>query len=205
MPETDGVGDGGCIISLPLVSNFVKFLRNSPVADIPSYSCRHKFSLLLHLVVFTFLYYNSAHSFSLHLALHDNAVIAAKVAKHYCYRHVVYGKAFKTNVTFTCTAMGVLLGAVIIMWLFHLLLQSVNVNPNPGPASSSPSSPSTDSSFSSSSSLLDSMNLSRHLSFVQYNAQSIITKLDILYTELLDFDILAFFELGLTPLYRTMI
>ena len=159
---------------------------NSPAADIPSYGCRHKFSLLLHLVVFTVLYYNSAHSFSLHLALHDNAVIAAKVAKHYYYRQVVCGKAFKRNVIFTRTAMGVLLGALIIMWLFHLLLQSGNVHQNPGPASSSPSSPSADSSFSSLSSLLDSMNLSRHLSFVQYNVQSIITKLDILYTELHD-------------------
>ena len=43
--------------------------------------------------------------------------------------------------------MGVLLGAVIIMWLFHLLLQLGNVHPNPGPASSSPSSPTTDSSL----------------------------------------------------------
>ena len=38
------------------------------------------------------------------------------------------------------------------------------------------------------------MNLSCHLSFVQYNLQSIITKSDILYTELHDFDILAFSE-----------
>ena len=65
--------------------------------------------------------YNSAHSFSLHLALHDNAVITAKVAKHLCYRHVVYGKAFKANVTFTCYAMGVLSVAVTIVWLSHLL------------------------------------------------------------------------------------
>ena len=66
------------------------------------------------------------------------------------------------------------------MWLFHLLSQLGNVHPNQGPTSPSPSCPSTDSSFSSSSSLLDSMNLSRHLSLVQYNVQSIITKLDIL-------------------------
>ena len=43
------------------------------------------------------------------------------------------------------------------------------------------------------------MNLSRHLSFVQYNVQSIITKLDILYTELHAFDILAFSETWLNP------
>lgn len=36
--------------------------------------------------------------------------------------------------------------------------------------------------------------MSRHLSFVHYNIQSIVTKLDILLAELYDFDILAFTE-----------
>ena len=80
-----------------------------------------------------------------------------KIYPVFLFPFSIYGKAFKTNVAFTCTAMGVLLGAVIIVWLFHLLLQSGNVQPNPGPASSSSSFPSTDSSFSSSSSLLDSI------------------------------------------------
>ena len=36
------------------------------------------------------------------------------------------------------------------------------------------------------------LNLSKHLSFVYCNVQSIVNKLDTLYTELTDFDILAF-------------
>ena len=41
---------------------------------------------------------------------------------------------------------------------------------------------------------LNTLNLSKHLSFVQYNVQSIVNKLDILSTELSDFDFLAFTE-----------
>ena len=50
-----------------------------------------------------------------------------------------------------------------------------------------------------SSSLLSSLNLSRHLSFVHYNFQSTAPKLDLLSTELFDFDILLFSETWLNP------
>ena len=50
-----------------------------------------------------------------------------------------------------------------------------------------------------SSSLLSSLNLSSHLSFVHYNVQSIVPKLDLLSTELFDFDILSFSETWLNP------
>ena len=70
-----------------------------------------------------------------------------------------------------------------------LLLQSGDIHPNPGP-----SSVASDISGSSASSILNSTNLSRHLSFVHYNIQSIFLKLDILTAELSDFDILAFSE-----------
>ena len=51
----------------------------------------------------------------------------------------------------------------------------------------------------SSCSMTDNLNLSHHLSFVHYNVQSISSKLDIIYSKLLDFDILAFFEIWLNP------
>ena len=50
-----------------------------------------------------------------------------------------------------------------------------------------------------SSSLLSSLNLSSHLSFVHYNVQSIVPKLDLLSSELFDFDILSFSETWLNP------
>ena len=62
---------------------------------------------------------------------------------------------------------------------------------NPGPSSSE--TVSADSFFTSSVSLMGSINLSKHLSFVHYtkhlsfvhyNVQSLVTKLDLPYTEL---------------------
>ena len=81
------------------------------------------------------------------------------------------------------------------MALHLLLLQSGDIQPNPGP-----SSVASDISGSSASSILNSINLSRHLSFVHYNIQSIFPKLDILTAELSDFDILAFSETWLNPI-----
>ena len=54
-------------------------------------------------------------------------------------------------------------------------------------------------SDSSATSVLSSTTLSKHLSFVHYNVQSILPKLDVLFSELCDFDILAFSESWLNP------
>ena len=189
MSKIGSVGDSGRISSVTLFNNFVSAKRSSLAAVITTYSHTRKFSLLPH-ILFMFLHYNSTHSLSLHLAQQKNAVIAAKVSKHHCHRYVANVKAFKTNIIFTCTAIGSLLRTAIIMSLSHLLMQSGDVHPNPGQASASSSSLSADSSCSSSLSILESISLSRHLSFVQYNVQSILSKLNILYTELHDFDTL---------------
>ena len=47
--------------------------------------------------------------------------------------------------------------------------------------------------------MVNNLNLSHNLSFVHYNVQSISSKLDIIYSELFDFDILAFSETWLNP------
>ena len=106
MSEIGDVSDSGWIVSVSLVNNFVSFYKNNPAVVMPTDSHTRKFSLLLHLTIFMFLYCSSAHSLSLHLAMHENSVKAAKVIKHHCNRHVVHGKAFKANVAFTCTVMG---------------------------------------------------------------------------------------------------
>ena len=101
-----------------------------------------------------------------------------------------------TNIKFT-RVVG-LLGAlsIALLWLWTLLLTSGDVHPNPGP--SIMSSNSSSSNFSNSSndsfSFLNTLNLSKHLSFIHYNVQSIANKLDILTAELSYFDILAFSE-----------
>ena len=71
-----------------------------------------------------------------------------------------------------------------------MLSQAGNIHPNPGPASISSDSMSVSTDISA----LHSSVLSKHLSFIHYNVQSILPKFDILFTELCDFDILAFSE-----------
>ena len=78
-----------------------------------------------------------------------------------------------------------------LLMVHLLLLQSGDVHPNPGPSSVS-SDTSDNLSRSPVSPILDSINLSRHLSFVHHNVQSIVPKLDMILAELFDFDVLAF-------------
>jgi hypothetical protein len=74
-------------------------------------------------------------------------------------------------------------------WDFSILiLRSGDVHRNPGPASRSTSTSSLTSSLN------DYIDLSRNLSLVHYNVQSLLQTLDILYAELNDFDILVFSE-----------
>lgn len=94
------------------------------------------------------------------------------------------------NILFTHRIVCALFTSLFIIWSSILLLISGDVHPNPGPLSASNSSVSSSQSIS----LHNSINASGHFSFVHYNVQSIINKLDILRTELTEFDILAFSE-----------
>ena len=47
--------------------------------------------------------------------------------------------------------------------------------------------------------IFNSLSLNHNLFFVQYNVQSILNKVDVLHTELFEFDILAFTETWLNP------
>ncbi|MCG8113035.1 MAG: reverse transcriptase domain-containing protein [Candidatus Thiodiazotropha taylori] len=83
------------------------------------------------------------------------------------------------------------------IWLSVLLLRAGDVKPNPGPQSVSSNNSSTSSALSGD--LFSSLALNHNLSFVQYNVQSIINKLDVLHAELFEVDILAFTETWLHP------
>ena len=76
------------------------------------------------------------------------------------------------------------------------MMQAGDIHPNPGPATASTSSI---SSLASVSSAFNCSKLSNHLSVVHYNVQSLVPKLDLLTTELSEFDILAFTETWLKP------
>ena len=102
-------------------------------------------------------------------------------------------KNMKHNIKFVhdCLVVGTI--NIFITWSGILLLISEDVHRNLGQVSTSSlsSSPSTSNeSFY----FLNTLNLSKHVSFVQYNMQSIIHKLDILSTVLSELDILAFSE-----------
>ena len=80
---------------------------------------------------------------------------------------------------------------ILSYWLVLLLFLSGDIHPNPCP--STPSSPG--SSTSSNQSIVPNMSsLCQNLSIVHYNVQSIFSKLEVLHTELIDFDILTFSE-----------
>ena len=84
----------------------------------------------------------------------------------------------------------------LLLSISILLMQAGDIHPNPGP--NSIQSISSDSSLNSSlQQILHTT--SGHLSFIHYNVQSILHKLDIIHSELHDFDILAFSETWLNP------
>ena len=143
-----------------------------------------------------------AHDFSAYSVLRAikyNEASTRKASLHYCSKAVINGKHYMSNVVFTNILILLLITTIIATWTYSLLLCCGDIYPHPGPVSSTLTI-SIDSSLSNSScSMTDNLNLSHHLSFVHYNVQSISSKLDIIYSELLDFDILASSETWLNP------
>lgn len=86
-------------------------------------------------------------------------------------------KLLFTNILLQC-----LVRIMLCTWLYLLLLLAGDIHENPGPNSTC----SSDTDITS--------GIPHHLSFVHHNVISIRFKLDILYSELKDFHILAFSE-----------
>ena len=97
------------------------------------------------------------------------------------------------NRKFSVRLLLMLILSVLVTWLFIVLEKAGDVHPNPGPLSSSSSLSLSSSSLSNSltGSISSNLNQFHHLSFIQYNVQRIINKLDLLTAELSEFDILA--------------
>ena len=110
----------------------------------------------------------------------------------------IAGKHYSTYAKCTLQTVEVLSLSIKVSWLYVLLVVSGDVHPHPGPFSASFLNSSLNTT-NMSSSLLSSLNLSSHLSFVHFNFQSIVPKLDVLSTELFYFDILSFSETWLNP------
>ena len=80
---------------------------------------------------------------------------------------------------------------VMVTWLGIILVCSDDIKHNPDPASL-PSSGNLLSSSDISTNIFSVLNCSYNVSFVQYNVQSILNKLDFLQAEFFEFDTLAF-------------
>ena len=165
-----------------------------------SYRCSCKFKLALHFILL--LNFVGSELFTHFILYH--IVQNSRLAKHIRTNghHIIISPGMKTvdNIRFVKMCLQYFFLLVSITWLYILLLCSGDVQPNPGPLSSSMSSTSIHSSSSTmSTDFTDALNVSHNLSFVHYNVQSIVHKLDILHAELIAFDILAFSETWLNP------
>jgi hypothetical protein len=109
--------------------------------------------------------------------------------EHPCKR-VLIGKNIHTDIIFLKKLLKCFVYAATCYWISIVLLRSGDIHPNPGPTLSDLSS-NTDTS--SSSSFLNS-SATNHIRFVHYNIQSLVHKIDVLYTGLRGFDIIGFTE-----------
>ena len=163
------------------------------------YRCSFNFFLLFHMLTCLAIHHQTLYSYSITISIKQNQVLPYLCAKHSYSKRTIPGKDYKTNQEYTTFVLGNFYHMVFSLLMVHLLLlQSGDVHPNPGPSSIS-SDTSDNLSRSSASSILDSINLSRHLSFVHHNVQSIVPKLDMILAEFFDFDVLAFTETWLNP------
>ena len=164
-----------------------------------TYKHSFRFFLLLHLLILPVVCHQDVCCFSLTVYIKQITILPYLCAKHSMVRRTIPGKEYSSNHEFTSFVLGNFFHMVYSLLLIHLLLlQSGNVHPHPGPSSAS-SDTANISTLSSTLSSLHTLGLSRHLSFVHYNVQSIVPKLDTIMAELSDFDILAFSETWLNP------
>ena len=140
----------------------------------PSYCCMCKFSLLLHVSKTLQLQRNTILGFSVFRSVQDNTTLNTRQNRQ---KLLTWGRSYQTSLKFTNRLTFYFSITCFVTWLAVLLLLSGNVHPNPGPLSSAGST--SLSSYCFADAVFDSLNLDYHLSYVQYNVQSIALKLDI--------------------------
>ena len=153
---------------------------------------------ILHSVFLLTLNCHLIHAFSMLSSILDSTSKTQDLILPSQLRSTLPNLRSRSNVQFSCKCLLILLITVFTLWLTILLLCSSDIHPNSGPSSIA-SSLNSSTSHNHSNNSLRSLNLSHNLSFVHYNVQSILNKLDILEAELFEFDILAFTETWLNP------
>ena len=138
------------------------------------------------------------------MVLQGSECLAHKTYMHPFSRLILIGKSTVANTRLVSLIVSCFSAIEFALWLNIILLCSGDVHPNPGPLSAASSYSSISSSSSNmSATIFSSLNTSHNLSFVHYNVQSVLPKLDVLHAELLEFDILAFTETWLSPTDNT--
>ena len=156
----------------------------------------HPVSFPLQILLLLFTLPRSESVFSISLSLCNNARIADEIVCWQLLKQILPGKRLKSNIAFSSLVCSLLFTLVTVMLTLCIMMQAGDIHPNPGPATASTSSI---SSLASVSSPFNFSKFSNHLSVVHYNVQSLVPKLDLLTTELNEFDILDFTETWLNP------
>ena len=160
-----------------------------------TYRCNFHFSLLINMTLLLSVIHISEHVifFKIHVQNSINKADKICIPQNMLKRLLVSGKMLE-NRKFSVKLLLILILSVLVTWLYIVLEKAGDVHPNPGPLSSSSSLSSSSLSNTLTGSISSNLNQFHHLSFIQYNVQSIINKLDLLTVELSEFDILAFSE-----------
>lgn len=161
--------------------------RNTCEAFIKSYKIYRSlhFPITFHILLLVFICSIPLFVFSMHYWLSSNKLLIVRFSSK---KVMTFTTRVYNNIQFTSNTLTLLFVLVYYSWLAVLLHVSGDIHPNPGPISAT-------SSVSSMTSTPSEINhIQNHLSFVHLNVQSIEHKLDILFSELCDFDILAFSE-----------
>ncbi|MEW8546337.1 MAG: endonuclease/exonuclease/phosphatase family protein [Candidatus Thiodiazotropha sp.] len=164
-----------------------------------TYRWNFHFSMLINMTLLLSIMHISEHIIFLNILVQNS--IKEKdgmYIPHNMLKRQVVSNKIRENRSFSLRLLLTLILSVLITWLSIVLAKAGDVHPNPGPLSSSSSLSLSSSSSSISNSVAGSisstLNQFHHLSFIHYNVQSIINKLDLLSVELSEFDILAFSE-----------
>lgn len=175
-------------------------LGKNRLAAMPTYRRICRFNILVHLLGLLAIHNYNPALYSILVSLQQNACLAYKACMHINPQKIVLlGNATIANVRFLLVTITCFSAIEFALWLTIILLCSGDVHTNPGPSSTSSLDSMSSSSSSVSATILSSLTTSHNLTFIHYNVQSILPKLEILQAELIEFDIFAFTETWLSP------
>ena len=193
--------DGYSLVHTFTFDHYINLFKSKKMfAVMPVYRRISRFVLLLHLLVLTAVYKHDIFTYSLLNSVQESENLALNVHLHNCFKNIQLGTKMVANINWSLKIALSLSLIILSYWLVLLLFLSGDIHPNPGPSTSS----SPGSSTSSNQSIVPNLSsLCQNLSIVHYNVQSIFSKLEVLHTELIDFDILTFSETWLNESIET--